>query len=69
MRKCRFLMSLRIISTVRPSTKISRLLLILDYVLGIQRDPLAEEAWLSLIHRVYFKGHDLFEDIDMGLAH
>ena len=42
---------------------------ILDFILGIQDSPHAEEPWLSLIHGVYFKGYDLFEDIDMGMAH
>ena len=42
---------------------------ILDFVLGIQDSPLAEQAWLSLNHSVYFKGYDPFEDIDVGMAH
>ena len=42
---------------------------ILDFILGVQDSPYAEEPWLSLNHGVFFKGYDPFEDIDMGTVH
>ncbi len=42
---------------------------ILDYVLGIQRHPQAEEAWLSLNHYKYFGGRDPFENVETRTAH
>lgn len=42
---------------------------ILDFVLGIQDSPHAEQPWLSLNHGVFFRGYDPFEDIEMGTAH
>ena len=42
---------------------------ILDFILGIQESPHAEEPCLSLNYHVYFSGYDPFENLDMDTAH